>query len=523
MPTNIQSSTSIGRQGESQITTHLRNVLTRRNGYSVDSVHGNSHQTDIIIRHTTHNNVCIEVKSHKDDVRQKEVDKFILDILGLNVSGVFISLHSGIVNKPRFKIESLTNGKFAIYLSYNNYNVGIIQEMISMIYFLEGTHVLEGNILSSNTIIQIQTKTKAWSHQVGMMTACVKNTLRTLQDFHFDEIITILRDDQIPVGDGHPLVVRTENHSNACSLRDQSILLSSVLETLNGSRNRADVTIINTSKHSVHIVVMNQEGVIEKDEEDAFLSHISAINVSGIFASSSGFVGKSQLEIDPQMNGKFAIYLSHNPTDVDIIQEMIAFIHSMELTVQKNSTHLVGQRAIMEIQNCIKDWNEKVILLKSTLHDGLKIMRQFQFDAIQKILQREYSDDAASPVMAESTLHTDDYASTAMGEPIILTDNPMQRSFKCMYCLKDHESGNRRNIHQSSCESEISSVRKVLEKKYQLTNDVKTYVNASELTKFVSDTNTISSVRFADELKKLGLTRGGSRRSPVWFGISQKH
>lgn len=73
-----------------------------------------------------------------ESVGTEHVDKFVSDMLGLKMSGILVSIYSDIVGKHNFELVHLSNGKFTMYLSNNNFDTNIIKETLMLFYAMEG-------------------------------------------------------------------------------------------------------------------------------------------------------------------------------------------------------------------------------------------------------------------------------------------------------------------------------------------------------------------------------------------------
>lgn len=126
-----------GHEGERRLLEGLSEHLLCRDGYRVENVSGQAHECDLVIRREGHRTIRIESKVYKEKVRTSEVDKFCRDLQECEDHGIFVSLHSGVVGRCNNEIQQLSTGRFAVYLSNNNYNIEQIVSMIYMIYRLD--------------------------------------------------------------------------------------------------------------------------------------------------------------------------------------------------------------------------------------------------------------------------------------------------------------------------------------------------------------------------------------------------
>jgi hypothetical protein len=191
-----------GQQGENGLYELLCDRLTSRDDYEIEMVRGQAHGCDINIRRIGHADVRLESKAHGEGtgekVRAKEVMRFQSDLLGRNAHGIFVSLYSGIVGKGELEIEQLANGKFAVYLSNNKYDVGIIQDMLLLLYRLDkitsgagggsaGGDEAESVIrVTQETMRRVQLFLKDFAGKVAVTKTHLKDSLSLLSELTFD-------------------------------------------------------------------------------------------------------------------------------------------------------------------------------------------------------------------------------------------------------------------------------------------------------------------------------------------------
>jgi hypothetical protein len=187
-----------GQQGESRLFELLSERLTSRDGYALEMVNGQAHSCDICVRRVGHPDVRIESKAHGEQtgekVRNKEVERFRSDLLGLSAHGIFVSLHSGIVGKGELELEQLSNGKFAFYLSNNNYDVSVIHDVVALVHRLD--EVLARHDGDDGSLIRVRAETmkrcqlhlKDFSGRVASAKTHLREALNLLSELTFDTI-----------------------------------------------------------------------------------------------------------------------------------------------------------------------------------------------------------------------------------------------------------------------------------------------------------------------------------------------
>ena len=217
MTRNSTSQRVKGQQGENGLYELLCDRLTSRDDYEISMVNGQAHGCDINIRRIGHADVRLESKAHGEGtgekVRAKEVLRFQSDLLGLNAHGIFVSLYSGIVGKGELEIEQLANGKFAVYLSNNKYDVGIIQDMLLLLYRLDkitsGAAGGDGEGEESEPVIRVPQETmrrvqlflKDFAGKVAVTKTHLKDSLSLLSELTFDLLERMLLGQAVPLKD----------------------------------------------------------------------------------------------------------------------------------------------------------------------------------------------------------------------------------------------------------------------------------------------------------------------------------
>jgi hypothetical protein len=119
-----------GAEGEDRMYDILTDLLRTRDGYTVDRTHGQAFACDLLVTRTDHPDIRIEIKTHADKVRHKEVEKFIRDLQHTDCHGIFVSIHSGIVGVANLEIQHLPNNRFAIFPTNNDYDADAVVALI---------------------------------------------------------------------------------------------------------------------------------------------------------------------------------------------------------------------------------------------------------------------------------------------------------------------------------------------------------------------------------------------------------
>jgi hypothetical protein len=88
---------------------------------------------DLILNRLNMEPLLFEVKDYTVNVPLVEIDKFIRDINEHNISGIMLSISSGIVNKKNFQIDITKNNNICIYIHNMNYDVEKLRLAIDII------------------------------------------------------------------------------------------------------------------------------------------------------------------------------------------------------------------------------------------------------------------------------------------------------------------------------------------------------------------------------------------------------
>ena len=126
-----------GTQGEKQFYTAFTDYLSNQpdgSEYTVTAVSGLAHNCDYNVKRQGYNDIRIEIKTHGAAVGGNDVLRFKSDLEGVHLAGIMISLHSGIVHKHVFDMEMLSTGKYAMYLSNNEYNMDLVHKTLKVLY-----------------------------------------------------------------------------------------------------------------------------------------------------------------------------------------------------------------------------------------------------------------------------------------------------------------------------------------------------------------------------------------------------
>lgn len=187
-----------GKTGEHRLMDLLSERLTTRDDYEIELVCGMPHQCDISVKRLGHPEVRIESKAHGEQsgekVRARETARFQSDLIGLKLSGIFVSLHSSIVGKADMAIEMLSTGKFAVYLGNNQYDVSVVESMLHLLYKLEASVSKgdEGMTVTPQAMARVQLLLKSCTEKVNATKTHLRSALTLLTDLTFDMISRVL-------------------------------------------------------------------------------------------------------------------------------------------------------------------------------------------------------------------------------------------------------------------------------------------------------------------------------------------
>lgn len=189
-----------GKIGENRLLDILSERLMNREGYQLENVAGLAHNCDIVVKRCNYPTIRIDSKAvgahNGNKVKSSDVEKFQRDLLEMNNHGIMVSLFSGIVGIGNVEIQQLANGKFAVYLSNNNYDVDMIVDMIHLLYKLDGivnsSDKSEMLMLSTETMVRVKGYIKDYTSKIHSVKAHMKESINILNSIQFDLIESAL-------------------------------------------------------------------------------------------------------------------------------------------------------------------------------------------------------------------------------------------------------------------------------------------------------------------------------------------
>jgi PIN domain nuclease of toxin-antitoxin system len=198
---NISSTKVRGTEGEDRLYEMLTERLRAKDGYVVERVSGQSYSCDIAIKREKYPTIRLESKAHglgtNEKVRYKEVEKFQRDLLQANNHGIFVSLYSGIVGIGNLEVHQLANGKFAVYLSNNHFDVDTIVDMLQLLYKLDSivNSAKEdcGDLrVTVETMTRIKSYLQDYAKKINSIKAHMRDSISMLNEVQFDMIEAVL-------------------------------------------------------------------------------------------------------------------------------------------------------------------------------------------------------------------------------------------------------------------------------------------------------------------------------------------
>ena len=207
-----------GVEGERRMYEGLIDRLMYRDGYTVEQVSGIAHSCDILVKKDNHPHIRIEIKAYSNRVNSAEVEKFCRDLNECQDHGIFVSLHSSIVGRGNYEIQHLSTGKFAVYLSNNNYDVEEVISMMHLIYRLEEivteyNKETDGLLISSECLSDIQNRVKDIKNTVTMTVTKMKESIALIRKIDFSWIEDLILSSIIK-SNKPKAVVETEEKNN---------------------------------------------------------------------------------------------------------------------------------------------------------------------------------------------------------------------------------------------------------------------------------------------------------------------
>ncbi len=222
--------------------------------------------------------------------------------------------------------------------------------------------------------------------------------------------------------------VRQTSHLRAKGVGGESRLHELLCERLR-VRDGFVVEVVAGQAHGCDIVVRRAGGFTDVrieckvytdkvgvKELDKFRRDLLGLNTHGVFVSiQSGIVGMAELEFEQLPTGRFAVYLSNNHFNVDIVADWISVMHKIErMACPAEDSHETGstvvrvpEEVMREVHRHLLDFSSKVGLLKVNLRECMALLNQLTLDHVERLLrgcEPKNKAGLAAPVAAEPRL-----------------------------------------------------------------------------------------------------------------------
>ena len=124
-----KNSSHKGKLAEGELSTVLHSIY---NTAEIINTTGSKASGDFILKRFDKPDIMIENKEYNYNIPKEEVSKFIRDVDTLNMSGIFISQHSGIAFKQNFQID-VNKDNVLVYIQNCEYNADHIRIAVDII------------------------------------------------------------------------------------------------------------------------------------------------------------------------------------------------------------------------------------------------------------------------------------------------------------------------------------------------------------------------------------------------------
>ena len=184
------------------------------------------------------------------------------------------------------------------------------------------------------------------------------------------------------------------------------------------NRNGFNVTKVNGKSHSCDILIQRQDFPdirveskahgqhtgerIRTKEVEKFERDLLELGDHGIFVSIySDITAKGSIEITQLPNAKFAIYLSKNMYDCDMINDMVYLIYKLDdiiTTSSANANITLSPEIILKIQNTITSFTSKLNTVTKSLKESVSILSTINLEQIEMILLDQLRQNSLPPI-----------------------------------------------------------------------------------------------------------------------------
>ena len=208
-----KNSSNKGKFGEHNLCSILNNIYTTA---EIKDTTGVKASGDFIMKRGDDKpTIMFETKEYDQNMTKDEVAKFIRDIDVQNVSGIFMSQHSGIAFKQNFQID-IHKGNVLIYIQHCEYSTEKITLAVDIIDHLSG-RIQELNIDETNNISKDMLDDINVEYQTFITQK--ENLLMILKDFQ-KRMTTQIDDIKLPVLDKYlePKYANVKTRIHVCDL-----------------------------------------------------------------------------------------------------------------------------------------------------------------------------------------------------------------------------------------------------------------------------------------------------------------
>jgi hypothetical protein len=135
---------------------------------------------DIILRRVNERPILFEIKDYSRNVPIDEIDKFIRDINEMNMSGIMLSISSGISNKKNYQIEITKKNNICVYVHNMNYDIEKVRLAVDIIDNLSEKIIKNNNNIniSMETLEQINSEYQTFILKRNMAINHIKETTK---------------------------------------------------------------------------------------------------------------------------------------------------------------------------------------------------------------------------------------------------------------------------------------------------------------------------------------------------------
>jgi hypothetical protein len=298
--------------------------------------------------------VCIAFQNQKTS---SDVDEFMtrLDPWGRKIMESISNKKVDLSDVTRF-LNEIKNSL--------NYKMDSLTDKIDFTKVLD-TSLKRNDELVMSTLGNLQKTTDVIDRRTEQM-ATVRNTTRFKGEEGESGIIQIL-ECKLPLRDGYE-ILETKSKPHNCDALVKRVGFPDVrIEVKAHGRESGEQ--------------------VRSEQVKRFESDLIGLNNHGIFVSLySGIVGKAPFEIDLLPTNKFAIYISNNNYEGDVIKEFINLIYKLDGFVSGEEGVKISTEAMTRVKAHLNDFSTKIATLKTNMKASLEILNGFTFDIIEKLL-----------------------------------------------------------------------------------------------------------------------------------------